>query len=130
MFNDFTPLYSHPSLKGDILSEDVTLSPDPLNNAVATFLIYEGHSIVFPSYSLYASRSPDVRVDNIADILGRMAAQLRERMPFDFRKCTDFAKIYVPAADRDAVKDPFVHQLSDGGRRYVTQATVQVHKGD
>ena len=69
-------------------------------------------------------------MDNIADILGQMAVQLWERMLFDFRKCTDLAKLYGPVVNRDAIYNTFVHQLSNGSRGYVAKATMQVHEGD
>ena len=130
MLNLLPVLDSQPGLIGCVLGEGVALRPHSLNNSIVAPLIDECDRVVVPPDCLYTCRSPDIRVDDISDILGRVGTGLREWTTFDFRKCTDFTKFNIPVSNGDSSKDSLVDQLCDRGWGNVAEATVQVHKRD
>lgn len=117
---------SQPCRVGGMPTKGTALGPHSFNDSVTALLIHERHGVALASNRLHACRSPDVRVDHIADVtvLGGVAARLQEEMVLDFGECQDFVKINVPVVDGDSGKDILVHQLCDGIWRDATETTA------
>ena len=102
MSDRLSALDPKPCLVSLVLLENLVLSPNALNSTKTTMLIDPGDSVVLASDSANRSGPPNIRVNDIADLLCRMGSGLRKREAFDLRECADFTKVNFSILKHDS----------------------------
>ena len=128
MLDRLSKLNLEPGFIAFVLAEYPTFGLQSLNCTVASVLVDKRYRIATAPESGCLSRTPDIRVDDISHITGRMSAVLREWQTFDLRDGANLTEVNFTVTHNDAIKGAVIDESYHGRRGNVAKTPVKVHQ--